>query len=411
MNALFSIQEALGVSFKIGEDGSSQIHACKVKLQKKLLDFEKKVLNLSSVQELRKEFPKEKGIAINITGKGILYKQIPSTEEINALNFSLILPNANFQDFYVQNFIQGSISFVAVIRKAEADRILQLFSEQEFLPLIFSLGPFSVSHIADQLNIYSGDVLFDGYKVEIDREAKPPKWLSFQYMPEIKSAFPLKIEAENLDERLMIAYASAFGLLLSKTLTPIQVDSPAIQDALTKYHTDHKTKGFAVLYSISLFLLLFINFIIFSNLSSENIQLASQLNQSTLSASAYDNLAQEVKRKEKKLEQLGWEDGVNKASLIDQIASTLPHEIRWKEIILNPIDPNFDTYNKAIGSPAPELFEKKQIRIIGYSEKIIPVNEWISRLKTLSWVKEVLLENYTFNTEVNAGQFIIHVQY
>jgi hypothetical protein len=45
--------------------------------------------------------------------------------------------------------------------------------------------------------------------------------------------------------------------------------------------------------------------------------------------------------------------------------------------------------------------------VTGKSERIIPVNEWIARVKTQKWVKNVQLDSYTFSNELNTGQFTV----
>jgi len=39
------------------------------------------------------------------------------------------------------------------------------------------------------------------------------------------------------------------------------------------------------------------------------------------------------------------------------------------------------------------------------------VNEWMARIKTKHWAKDVQLENYSFNNELNTGQFIVNITY
>jgi Tfp pilus assembly protein PilN len=53
----------------------------------------------------------------------------------------------------------------------------------------------------------------------------------------------------------------------------------------------------------------------------------------------------------------------------------------------------------------------QKIEVKGISPQIIPVNEWIARIKTRRWVKGVQLESYTYNNELNTGQFILTITY
>src|ERR1700749_1490280 len=143
----YRINQAVGVSIHVLQSGSLQISACRVTVENNQLSFEKKIIDLVNIEELKKHFPARSFVALNLSGKGILQKQVERTEEIDQRNFSKILPNGNMDDFYVQNFISDSQSFVSVIRKAEADKWIKQFNKLEFIPLQFSLGPFPVNNI------------------------------------------------------------------------------------------------------------------------------------------------------------------------------------------------------------------------------------------------------------------------
>jgi len=102
---------------------------------------------------------------------------------------------------------------------------------------------------------------------------------------------------------------------------------------------------------------------------------------------------------------MGWEDNIDKSGLIDQLASLLPAEITWREATVDPLDLTASRNQKTMA------FYTRKIRITGNSEKIIPVNEWIARIKTIKWVKNVQLDSYTFNNELSTGQFTILIDY
>jgi len=72
---------------------------------------------------------------------------------------------------------------------------------------------------------------------------------------------------------------------------------------------------------------------------------------------------------------------------------------------VNPVDITGSRIQKAI------VFSDRKIVITGYSEKIIPVNEWMARIKTKTWVKNIQLENFTYNNELNTDQFTISINY
>ena len=398
----YRINQAIGVSIHILPNGSLQINACEIAIEQNRLNFVKKVIDINALEELKKHFTAKGALALNLSGKGILQKQIERTELIDQQNFSKVLPNGKVEDFYVQNFISGSHSFVSVIRKTEADKWISQLNEFGFTTLMLSIGPFPVQHILPQLNVYDQEVIFNGNIIQRNEQSE---WTAYQYKENAIAPFPLKIESEGINEKLVVAYASAFQLVMADSVQGIQAEVPALQTAFQEILNDKKLKVKASMLLAVFFLLLLANFLLLSWLNSSNGQLSAQVSQSNQSSVDIQSMNDQIKQKEALMQNLGWDEGINKSVLIDQVASLLPKDISWKEIAVNPVD-------IAAGRAARLLvFSARQLRITGSSAKIIPVNEWIARIKTKSWVKDVQLDSYTFNSEMNTGQFILIITY
>jgi len=398
----YRINEAAGVSIHIHNDGSLQVSACMVTVQDNQLEIAKKAPDLKAIDQLKTQLPAKAFIALNLSGKGILHKKIDRVNEVNQNNFNLILPNGNPADFYIQHFISGEHSFVSIIRKSEADKWISEVLHLGFIPLMLSLGPFPVQHIIPQLNVYDGELIFNGNIIQRDEQSN---WKSFRYEETAQSPFALKVELENIDEKLIIPYAAAFQLVLAAKLDIIQAEVPSLETTFTQKIADNKLKvqGFMVL--AGLFILLLANFVLFSWLGSSNAELSLQQSLTAQSMTDIQGINETIKQKEGLLHILGWEEGINKSALIDQVAAMLPPELSWKEVSIDPIDLNTTRAQKSLA------FYNRQIRITGNSEKIIPLNEWIARVKTKNWVKNIQLENYTYNSELNTGQFTITINY
>jgi len=402
LDQYFRINEATGVCISIGQDGVIAVNACSVSIHNDKLDFDKKLTDISSIEELSKDLPAKTIIALNLSGKGVLQKQLEKVQEIDQNNFSKILLNANIEDFYVQNFTSGDQSFVSVIRKTEADKWISQLTTAGFAPLMLSLGPFPVQNILQQLNIYSNEVIFYGYTIQRNDQLE---WVSCQYNESVISEFALKVESESIDEKLLISYAAAFQLVLANKIELIEAGVPALKIKLKQLLDDKKLKVQTSLILCVFFVLLLANFFWFSWLNSNNAKLADQVSRSVQSTEDIQKINDDVQQKETLLKVLGWEGSINKAALIDQVASLLPREITWKEAAIDPIDIPESRTQKYV------VFTNGKIRIVGNSKKIIPVNEWIARIKTKSWVKNVQLDSYTFDSELNTGQFIILIDY
>lgn len=398
----YRINQAAGVSIHIRNDGTLAVSACLVTVQDNQLEIAKKAPDLKTIDELKTQLPAKSCIALNLSGKGVLHKKIEKVDEVNQSNFNLVLPNGNTEDFYIQHFISGEHSFVSIIRRADADKWISGLEGIGFVPLMLSLGPFPVQNIISQLNVYDQEVIFNGNIIQRDEQSN---WISYRYEEPALSPFALKVELESIHEKLVIPYAAAFQLVLASKLDAIHANVPALETTLSQKLADNKLKvqGFMVLGV--LFILLLINFVLFSWLGSSNAELSAQASRTAQSTTDIQGISDTIKQKEGLLHILGWEEGINKSALIDQVAAMLPPELSWKEVAIDPIDLNTTRAQKSLA------FYNREIRIVGNSEKIIPVNEWIARVKTKNWVKNIQLDSYAYNSELNTGQFTITITY
>src|ERR1700740_2890993 len=117
----YRITKASGIAIHVRNNGEPDIQLCIVAASGDKLDIEKKIGSISNVEQIKQHVPPKALIAVNLTGKGILNKQVARLEVVDQRNFNKILPNGNFNDFYIQNFISGESSFVSLIRKQDAD--------------------------------------------------------------------------------------------------------------------------------------------------------------------------------------------------------------------------------------------------------------------------------------------------
>jgi len=290
LEQFYTIREATGLSIILGPGGGTVLHACRVLVNANKLTIDNKRTGLASPEQL----PAKSIVALNLSGKGVLQKQIEKTEEITQHNFGSILPNAQIDDFYVQHFISGDYSFVSVIRKTEADRWIQQLRMQGLVPVMLSLGPFPVVQVLPQLNIYHQDIIFNGYAIQRNEQGE---WLSCRYDPSASSPFPLKVESESLDEKLLIPYAAAFQVVLEGELEPVKADVASVDSAFINITADEKLKARGAVILGILFVLLLVNFLTFSWLNNDNARLTEQVSRSAQSTEDMRHVSDEVQKK------------------------------------------------------------------------------------------------------------------
>jgi hypothetical protein len=83
----------------------------------------------------------------------------------------------------------------------------------------------------------------------------------------------------------------------------------------------------------------------------------------------------------------------------------LPDGITLDRIDVNPFDKRASELKKM------QVFDDREILIRGSSAQVIPVNEWIARIKTKPWVKDVQLVSYLIDQEKNTGEFTIKIAF
>ncbi|WP_345954233.1 hypothetical protein [Mucilaginibacter sp. PAMB04168] len=385
----------------IQADGTPVYHLCALKVQGNQLDISDKKAGLTTIEALIKALPEGAPVALNMSGKGVLIRQIPVQQEGKPLDFGQVLPNAKEEDFYVQNWTSGSQQYVAVIRKSEADKWLALLAKVKPGVLMLSLGPFPVSQVQGQLNSYGEELIFDGHQVGRDAGGN---WTAYHFDPVLTAVFPIKLENEKLDEKLILPYAAALGLVLAAEIPPIEATVAVLLATRDAVLRERKVTVWSIAGLGVLFILLLINFGLFSYYNGENGRLAMQAGQTAQNSAELEKLSAQIQRKEALLDSLGWEGGINQSIRVDRLARLLPPEVRWQELAVNPEEASG-------GAEKPIHFQSRHVRVRGTSAQITPVNEWMGRVKILPWVKEVRLEQYNYNPERNSGDFTLIIQY
>ena len=398
----YRINQAVGLNIIIGAGDSCVLDACMLKLEGRLLAIESKVTDMSGLDAIQTHFPAKSALALSFHGKGILHKKVEKMENIDRNNFSKVLPNGNINDFYIQNFVSNDYSFVSLIRKSEADKWIAEISKLGFDVMMASLGPFSVQNIMPQVNIYGDEIIFNGHIIHRDENNA---WINYNFDNMALAGYPLKIESEPINEKLLIPYAAAFQLILSSkidaTIADVELLANNLRSKLERKRI--KVRSFAIL--CCFLLLLLVNFGVLTQLNSLNTRLANQLTSSSQNEDEINQLGNKVKSGQKLLDDLGWDGGINKTALIDQAAALLPQQITLHEISINPVDQAANRVRKTI------TFSKRIMRITGESQNILPVNEWIARLKTKKWLRNIQLESYKYQQEKNTGEFVILINY
>lgn len=398
----YRICKAGGIAVELRNAGDPIINACLIEAHGNELNINIKLPNLMSLKELAAKMPVKEAFALNISGRGVLHKQLQGVDMSDEEAFAQAMPNSKSDDFYTQRVTSSETTFISLIRKAEADRWITELAHSGCEILSLSLGPFPIYPIQSSLNYYDGELRFAGNVIGRDDKKE---WQSLKIEADANAKFPVKIGNEIIEENLLIPYAAALQLILAGQIEPVMANNTELGIKFNDLLNNIRLKANVAVILCAFFLLLLANFIVLSELSSANNQLMQQTSVSSVSINDVQKTYNELKKRRSLVNVLGWEGGTHKSVLIDEVGALLPDEITWSKLEVDPVDMQQSRDRKA------PFFDNKRIKISGTSQKVIAINEWMARIKTRHWVKNVQLESYNWNNELNTGEFKINIDY
>lgn len=394
------ITNCTGAEVKITSEGIVDVRFVKLSSDQKSVHIEAK----NSFSSDLKKIPEKalENLAITITGKGVLIKKTSKLDELTEHNLQHLFPNFKFQEFYVQNFISEHHSFISIIRKETANHIIQSFERQGFKILAFSIGPFISEQVLPQLNVYGTSIGFDGHQVVLNEDKS---WKDYHYKIQDPLSFALKVDNEVIPPQYILAYATAFQLILHEKLDLIEVDEPSIKENLLELSSKLKFEKRGTFALLCFFLLLLINFLIFNIYNDKNSELLGRAGQQSNLYANRDKLEKEVKEKELLVKKLGWNKGLSYAYICDQIGQILPNSILLTVLTINEPSQNLSTAIK------PIVRETGKVRLKGEAANVYAINDFIYALKHLPWIKDVQLEKYVTDDQKQVQVFTLILIY
>lgn len=401
MSLQSTLTKCTGAEVQLLQDGSCTVRFVELLRDKKLIEIVKQQEfsgNLAELIKGRVSGP----LAISITGKGVLIKKTKRLAQISEQSLQHLFPQMKLSEFYLQHFVGAEFSFITLIRKEIADHILNAFKDLEVSILMLSLGPFVVDQVIPQLNSYGNTLSFDGHQVLFSEDKL---WTEYSYHPEANAPFPIKVDIEVIPEQFLLAYATAFQLMLNAQLDPIAVEDTVIQERLQESTAQLKFQKRGTLVLMSFFVLLLVNFLLLSFYNSENEALSSRAGQKSDVVENRQKLEEELKVKERLVQKLGWNKGYRYAYLSDQIGKTLPPGVRLDELQINPLS----EIRTGLAGDVPQEFAS--MRIKGQTKNVNAINDWIYILKEKKWVKALQLEKYAVDDQKQTQVFTIHLTY
>jgi len=337
--------------------------------------------------EVINKIPRSCPIALALSGMGIVHKTISTEGDIKIeAAFPKVFPGANYADFFVQQVSGSTSTTLSIVRKQLVDDLLTKLSAAGIKVFSVCFGGAVVLQVLPQLNAYDREIDFDGHRILVDQDNT---LMGYCFGDGLKSGFAIRLDGNELSEEYLLAYAAAFQLLLHDRIGPIAADVAIVDQNFKAFLENNQLrKKIAIVLSV-LFVLLLVNFCLFSYYSDENEQLASTSSAKQNDIAKMVALSSQIAANEKLLKHLNWNSGYNYGFLVGEIGGSCPSSIALDAIV-------FDNYHAV-----KEQWQKfSVINVRGTTASLAALNNWIFTLKTKPWLKDLRLQRYR-QTETN----------
>ncbi len=381
------------MSLKTGSEGISGNY---VLLRKKgsSIELEKSSEN-GSLDELLQQIPPSAPISVSLEGKGIIYKKIEDTEETTKNPLQFLLPDANEVDFYLFKYPSADGYFyAAAIRKSIIEDITEKFKSHGLFLIKLFLGPFAIYNILPSIRKENNLLKLSGYSIEISDYTI----INIKHGEEFHDE-TIAVGKEAVPSCLLISFASAIDYFLDQ------------KDELnTIPETEHFSRefnhkrlfnviGFGFLGLV--FIVLLINFLLFSNYRNTYNELNSELSSQKNLIERLDTLQNELKQRKEFIIEKGYLRSSRMSFYADRIAYSLPENIVLTKLTLHPLLGKIKM-NKEIN------FNQNTITITGKASNSSLLNQWIKQLQNkYDWIKKIIIVNYTQEEYDSPGNFSI----
>jgi Tfp pilus assembly protein PilN len=401
LSSLTQINACTGVSILLSGKGI-RVSALGVLRNGKQLDLTKKIKNKPDLASVMAELPARSVVSLNITGKGVLHKEVEGSPDGGTELFARLMPGADPEAFYFQRFTSGDHTFISIIRKADTDPYIQQLTEKGFQVIMLSIGAFSINPVLEQLNQYGEEFIFDGHEVTFNEQKQ---WKSYRFKEESRNKFPVKLGIDEIDEQLLLPYAAAFQAILYDQVDVVEANADAVHAQMEDLRQIGLLKRKSVVVMVLAFILLFANTLFLMQLNTDNGRLQDELSLHSTQASDVSALAGKTAKTEELVKAIGYSKAPSKAVILDEVTALMPPEIRLSLIELNP------AAGRRSSNTSAQVFSDRRLVISGTCTSILPVNEWLARIRSLKWASQAGLRDYGLSNEEENGAFTIIINF
>ncbi len=333
-----------------------------------------------SLVKVLESLPRKYPVALALSGKGILHKQVEVKGDGRAGLFREAFPSVEQKEFYVQEFSQEKQAWISIVRKPLADDLLGKFKSAGIKVYALSLGGLPLVAIWGMLGEMNESFSVDGHDFSVTENGA---FSAYRYTGAIGERTKVKLGGNSVATAAVLPYALAFQLFLHDRVEPINAEHEAVDRAFSSFLEESGLKKAASVFIFVLLGLLLISFFMLSHYNAENAILNERAGHVTATADQGDVLKKEIALQKAQLKKMGWNGGYSYAFLLNEIGSSRPR-------LLNLTQVQFGEEKKT----ASVEQVGNTIKISGETANLSAVNNWIFMLKEKKWVHSVRLLRY-----------------
>jgi Tfp pilus assembly protein PilN len=392
---LLKTNTVVAVEVVFGTAESREFQHVTVKRSGSKLDIKQVGTAVESLAELKKQTGTQQPLVLVLNGKGIIHKKV-NAKGNDAAMLNEVLPNAQLEDFGVQQYFSDPHTFVSIVRKTVLDTILQECTALGFRVVEVVLGAFSLSSIKsfvapneDELHIAQHQLSFSNGLPETYATS------------EIKQQGNYKIDQEELPAIVMTAFAAGFEhLFLPSAKSTVDHAALVVNRKEQKQKKIFELAGWSVL--IFFFSLLLANLFVNEHYTEKQNTLNQELGENENKLAQLSSLKEQVNKKAAFIESSGLRQSTKLSWYSDQIALSVPQRIQLTNMELSPL-------MQKIKEKEQINFNSNVIRLSGVAEQSTILNDWIKTLKNNEWVSDVDI-NYNRTNTSSPGKFQLKIK-
>lgn len=335
------------------------------------------------------EFP----YIITFSGNGIVTKKIESFNP-DASIWTQAIPNLQVDDFYYSTIVEEDQAWISLIRKEKVTDVLSELTNLKARVVQSYIGPLQVNlQVVELLNIQEKRIITPEQIIQFEER-------EYQHNVEGKDG-QIAIMGKFYDGRYVTVLTAALSFFVDAWND--QKVSSVIQEA--QIEEGYKNAmGKVIVWGVGLLFVLAVgNFMIGTYLTEKYADVTQFQSERVLVEEELNNLQIELQQKRDFLTSMGVGKKNGYSFYMDQIAGTIPHQIRLLDFNVNPI----------IGKVknGQQLSIKPQTLLIsGIVKNENTFNDWIKSLTELEWVKTVEIVDYEPVVKSDKYKFNVRVK-